>query len=68
METKLKKYHKETGVKQGFVADKAKITPGAYSLIVRGESVPSLPAAIRIARVLNMTVEELWGYLVEEES
>lgn len=65
METKLQKYHKETGVKQAFIAQKAKLTPGAYSLIVRGESLPSLPAAIRIARVLNDTVENLWGDFVD---
>ncbi|MFE8698005.1 helix-turn-helix transcriptional regulator [Cytobacillus sp. FJAT-53684] len=61
METKLQTYHKETGVKQAFIAQKSKLTPGAYSLIVRGESLPSLPAAIRIARALNDTVENLWG-------
>jgi len=61
METKLKKIHKEKGIKQSFVAEKAGLTEGAYSLIVRGESLPSLPSAIKIARVLDTTVENLWG-------
>lgn len=61
METKLKKIHNETGIKQSFVAEKAKLTNGAYSQIVRGESLPSLASAVRIARVLNETVESLWG-------
>ncbi|WP_339148425.1 MULTISPECIES: helix-turn-helix domain-containing protein [unclassified Sutcliffiella] len=61
MESKLKKLHKETGIKQGFVAEKSGLSNGAYSLIVRGESLPSLPSAIRIARTLNTTVEDLWG-------
>ncbi|MBU8773169.1 MULTISPECIES: helix-turn-helix transcriptional regulator [Cytobacillus] len=65
METKLQIYHKETGIKQSFIAKKVNLTPGAYSLIVRGESIPSLPAAIRIARALNETVENLWGDLVK---
>ncbi|WP_078379176.1 helix-turn-helix transcriptional regulator [Sutcliffiella halmapala] len=65
METKLKKIHNETGIKQSFVAEKAKLTKGAYSQIVRGESMPSLPSAIRIARVLSETVENLWGNQIE---
>lgn len=65
METKLSQIHKEKGIKQSFVAEKAKLTPSAYSLIVRGVSIPSLPNALRIARVLDETVENLWGDLVE---
>lgn len=61
METKLQKYHKETGIKQAFIAQKVNLTPGAYSKIVRGESMPTLPVAIKIARSLNATVESLWG-------
>lgn len=65
METKLKQILKERGIKQSFIAEKAKITPGTLSKIVRGESIPSLPVAIKIARVLETTVEELWGDDVE---
>lgn len=65
METKLKKILVERGIKQGFIAEKAGLTPGAFSLIVRGKSFPTLPVAIRIARSLDETVESLWGYMVE---
>lgn len=61
METKLKKIIKERGLKQGFIADKAGISNGALSLIANGKSVPTLPVAIKIARVLGETVESLWG-------
>jgi transcriptional regulator with XRE-family HTH domain len=72
LETKLQKFHRETGISQKFIADKAMLTPGAYSLIVRG-AIPRLPSAIRIVQALNEavphmpkeTVESLWGYLVE---
>lgn len=65
METKLAKIIKERGLKQGFIAEKAEVSRGAFSLIVRGKSVPTLPVAIKIARVLNETVESLWGDLVD---
>jgi DNA-binding XRE family transcriptional regulator len=65
METKLKRILVERGLKQGFIAQKAGLTPGALSLIVRGKSLPTLPVAIRIARSLEETVESLWGYMIE---
>lgn len=48
-----------------FIAKKAGVTQGTFSKIVRGESIPSLSVAIKIARVLNTTVEELWGDLID---
>ncbi|MBG9550034.1 DNA-binding protein [Cytobacillus firmus] len=65
MDTKLKRILDERGIKQGFIADKAGLSRGAFSLIVRGKSIPTLPAAIKIARALNETVESLWGELIE---
>lgn len=64
METKLKRVINERGIKQSFIAEKAGISPGTLSKIVRGESIPTLPVAIKIARVLETTVEDLWGYSV----
>ncbi|MEA1855568.1 helix-turn-helix transcriptional regulator [Cytobacillus sp. OWB-43] len=65
METKLKSKIKASGLKQSFIAENAKISKSALSLIVNGKSLPTLTAAIRIARVLDETVENLWGDLVE---
>jgi DNA-binding XRE family transcriptional regulator len=65
LETKLKQILVERGLKQGFIAEKSGLTPGAFSLIVRGKSLPTLPVAIRIARSLDETVESLWGYMIE---
>lgn len=67
METKLKKIITERGLKQGFIAEKADVSRGAFSLIVRGKSIPTLPAALRIAQVLDMSVEELWGEYINEK-
>ncbi len=67
METKLERIIKELGLKKGFVAEKAGISRSAFSLIVTGKSVPTVQAALRIAKVLNKSVEDIWGHLVEEE-
>ncbi|MBM4762691.1 helix-turn-helix domain-containing protein [Bacillus sp. B15-48] len=67
METKLEKIIKERGLKKGFIAEKAGLSRSAFSLVCSGKSVPTLLAAIRIARVLNTTVEELWGNLIEHD-
>jgi len=61
MKTKLEEFHEETGISQSFIAKKAGLTASAYSLIVRGKSMPSLPSALKIARAVGKTVEYLWG-------
>ncbi|MEK4968630.1 helix-turn-helix transcriptional regulator [Cytobacillus sp. FSL R7-0696] len=66
METKLSKWHKKTGVSQIHIAKKIGITSTAYSKIVKGETTPYVQNAIKIARALNTTVEDLWGELTEE--
>ncbi|MFJ5625599.1 helix-turn-helix transcriptional regulator [Peribacillus loiseleuriae] len=46
------------------MAEKAGISQGAFSLIVRGKSVPTLPVALKIGRTLNKSVEDLWGEIL----
>jgi putative transcriptional regulator len=67
MENKLKEIIQSRGIKQKFIADKAGISQGALSLIIRGKSIPTLPVAIRIAKVLNSSVEDLWGQTADKE-
>lgn len=55
----------ELGLKKGDIAKLAGINRGTLSLIVKGESIPSLPVALKIARILETTVEILWGDLIE---
>lgn len=42
------------------------ITSGAMSAIERGVHWPGADTAIRLARALGSTVEELWGEAVEK--
>lgn len=58
---KLEMIIEERGLRKGWIAKKVKIAPGTLSKIVKGESIPTLPVALRIAELLEMTVEELWG-------
>ncbi|GLG01195.1 hypothetical protein Alches_12340 [Alicyclobacillus hesperidum subsp. aegles] len=60
METRLKKLLKERGLKQGWVAEQTGISLGAMSAIVNGKSDPTLRSARAIARVLGVSIEELW--------
>lgn len=63
--TKVEQAIKESGYLKGWIAKQVGIAPGTLSLIIKGESKPSLVVAIKIARILNKSVEELWGYLVD---
>lgn len=56
---------KVSKLNQADIASKIGISNSALSLIVNGKSVPTLPVAIKLARFLETTVEELWGDLVE---
>ncbi|EEL69419.1 hypothetical protein bcere0026_36200 [Bacillus mycoides] len=52
-------------IKQGALAKRVQITPQQLSQIVHGKSEPSLRNAIKIAKTLNLHVEDIW---IEEES
>lgn len=57
---KLKEIIKEKGLKQKFIAEKANITEGTLSGIINNKNVPNVEMAIKLAKVLNMTVEEIF--------
>lgn len=59
--TKISQAIEEQGYKKGWVAKQAGIAPGTLSRIISGETEPTLKVALKLAKVLNKTVEELWG-------
>lgn len=63
--TKLQLLIKKRNIKQRELAKQLGISNSALSLIVNGKSVPTLKVALKIARAVNMTVEDLWGDLIE---
>ncbi|MFC6385107.1 helix-turn-helix domain-containing protein [Sporolactobacillus kofuensis] len=59
---KIARIIEEKGLRKGFIANKCGISPGTLSKIISGETKePSLSVAIRLARALGTTVEDLWG-------
>ncbi len=59
-ETKLKERRKKTSLTQVEVAIKAGITPRHYQRLERGDSIPNVKLAKRIAKALGTTVEDLF--------
>jgi DNA-binding XRE family transcriptional regulator len=66
--TPLAKLIEDRMLKKGKIAEKVGIAPQTFSKIVKGESIPTLKVALKLAKVLEMSVEHLWGHLIEEEN
>ncbi|MFB5557485.1 helix-turn-helix transcriptional regulator [Bacillus cytotoxicus] len=61
MDCKLKVILAERMIKQSALAKRAGITDQTLSMIVRGKSEPTLRVAMRIAKALDMKVEDIWN-------
>lgn len=57
----LQAYLEANGLNQADVAKKAGITQQYLSMILSGERTPSLPVALKLARIGNIPVESLMG-------
>jgi DNA-binding XRE family transcriptional regulator len=55
---------KDKGLLKGWVAKQVGIAPSTLSNIIKGNT-PNLAVAIKLARLLDTTVEELWGHLAD---
>ena len=59
-QNKLRELLAEHGTPQAWLARKAGISAATMSEIVRGEVVPSLGTARKIAKALGKSIEEIW--------
>ena len=59
MLTKIKEMRKRINMTQGDLADQLSVTQGAVSQWETGLTNPSLETLVKIAEVLNCTVDEL---------
>jgi putative transcriptional regulator len=66
MATKLKIAMVEKDLTQRDLSEKAGISETSISGLVRGRTSPSIEVALKLAHVLEKSVEELWGHLIEE--
>ena len=60
VENKIRYYREYHTISQREVARRAKISSPEMSAIERGINLPNVITAIRIAKALKVTVEELW--------
>ena len=60
IKSKIYQFRKEAGLTQTGLADAAGISRQAYTAIESGKSVPSTEIALRLARILHTTVDELF--------
>lgn len=60
MKCKLKVIFAERDIKQRDFAKDIGISEGALGLIKNQKSIPTLPVAMKIAKKLNMYIEEIW--------
>lgn len=59
----LQAFLNESGMPQYELAKRADITESHLSMILSGERTPSLPLALKLARIANIPVESLVGKL-----
>lgn len=59
---KLRAAREAAGLTQKQAADKAQIAERVYQAYEYDEREPGVRAANRIARVVNSTTEDLWGF------
>ncbi len=59
MRSQLKQILDKKGIKYGYIAKKANISNSAMTNLLKG-GLPSLPVTYRIARALEMKLEEIW--------
>lgn len=55
------------GLTQAYIAWKLGVSPSNVSKWVSGSRTPSLRTALEIAKILNTTVDYLWGDVQEEQ-
>jgi len=60
VKNKLKIILDERGTKNVWLAEKAKINNSTVGNIIKNRHNPNVEVAIRIAKALNMKVEDIW--------
>lgn len=62
IKSNLREVIDKRGIKQSWLAEQSKVTPTTLSQIVTGKRTPTLEVAFRIAKVLDLRIDELWYY------
>lgn len=68
MQNNLIRLRKEAGLSQEELADKLAVSRQAVSKWERGEALPDTDNLIRLARLYNVSIDEIVGYAPEKET
>jgi putative transcriptional regulator len=62
MVNQMQKYREEKGLTQADLAELLKISENYLGKIERGKSIPSMKLAVRIAKLLNCKLDDIFFY------
>lgn len=65
MKSKLSEIVEERGIKQTWLAKRAGVNTSTLSNIVNGRHLPSIEVALKIAKALNVDIDEIWELDIE---
>ncbi len=67
LENRLKEHRARLGINQSEMGKLAGVSRQTISLIERGDYSPSVTLALKIARICQVTVEDIFSYREEED-
>lgn len=68
LENRLKEYREHLGINQSDMGKLAGVSRQTISLIERGDYSPSVTLALKLAKICQVTVEDIFTYVEEEEN
>ena len=67
LENRLKEHRARLGINQSEMGKLAGVSRQTISLIERGDYSPSVTLALKIAKICQVTVEDIFSYRYEEK-
>jgi len=61
MKSRLPQIIEEQGIKKKYICEKVEINKSTMTRLLNG-SLPSLPVAYKIAKLLNKRIEDIWYF------
>ena len=68
LENRLKEYRAHLGINQSDMGKFAGVSRQTISLIERGDYSPSVTLALKLAKICQVTVEDIFTYVEEEQN
>lgn len=68
LENRLKEHRARIGINQSDMGTLAGVSRQTISLIERGDYSPSVTLALKLAKICQVTVEDIFTYIEEDEN